>query len=272
MASVIEHGAERSPAPRATWRAVAIPSEHGGWGLTAEPALLGLLVAPSVAGGFLAAAALVAFVARTPLKVVLVDAWRGRRRERTSVALRVLALEGLLLGGCVAVAAVTADARWWWPAVVAAPLVTGELWYDMRSRSRRLVPELAGAAGIGSVAAMIVLADGRKVGLALGLWLVVAARVSTAIPHVRAQIARLHGRDSQDHTTLLGDAAALALGAGAVLASRALVASAVAIVAVVLVQRRGARVPAPAAKVLGLRQMAMGLALVLVTALGVWTS
>ena len=36
--------------PRALWRSVAVPTEHGGWGLTFEPVLLGLIVAPSWAG------------------------------------------------------------------------------------------------------------------------------------------------------------------------------------------------------------------------------
>ena len=35
---------------RPTWRTVAVPSEHGGWGLTAEPVLLGLLLAFSWSG------------------------------------------------------------------------------------------------------------------------------------------------------------------------------------------------------------------------------
>ena len=42
-----------SEAPAATrplWRSVAIPTEHGGWGLTLEPVVLGLAVAPSLAG------------------------------------------------------------------------------------------------------------------------------------------------------------------------------------------------------------------------------
>jgi hypothetical protein len=65
---------------------VALPSEHGGWSLTLEPVALGLLVAPSWPGLALGAAALVAFVARTPLKVVLVDRWRHRWLARTRLA------------------------------------------------------------------------------------------------------------------------------------------------------------------------------------------
>ncbi|WP_426574944.1 hypothetical protein [Aquihabitans sp. McL0605] len=33
-------------APRSPLRAVALPAEHGGWGLTLEPGLLGLLITP----------------------------------------------------------------------------------------------------------------------------------------------------------------------------------------------------------------------------------
>jgi YwiC-like protein len=77
MSASVLGGAPGSAArQRAAWRAMAIPDEHGGWGLTAEPVLLGLLVAPSWAGAALAVAAFVAFLVRTPLKVVLVDRWR----------------------------------------------------------------------------------------------------------------------------------------------------------------------------------------------------
>jgi len=56
-----------------SWRTVVLPREHGGWSLIAEPALLGLLVAPSWAGVALALAGLVAFLARQPLRLFLVD-------------------------------------------------------------------------------------------------------------------------------------------------------------------------------------------------------
>jgi hypothetical protein len=36
--------------------AVATSNEHGGWGVTLEPALLGLLIAPGLAGVLLTAA------------------------------------------------------------------------------------------------------------------------------------------------------------------------------------------------------------------------
>ncbi|MES1167658.1 MAG: YwiC-like family protein, partial [Oleiharenicola lentus] len=48
--------------------AIFLPREHGSWFLVLEPLALGLLVAPSSAGGALAVATLAAFFMRRPLK------------------------------------------------------------------------------------------------------------------------------------------------------------------------------------------------------------
>jgi hypothetical protein len=50
------------PAPMARWRDVILPKEHGSWSLALEPIALGLLVAPSWAGGSLAVAVLAGFL------------------------------------------------------------------------------------------------------------------------------------------------------------------------------------------------------------------
>ncbi|MDY7104924.1 MAG: YwiC-like family protein [Actinomycetota bacterium] len=258
-----------APTARSTLRAVAVPSEHGGWGLTLEPALLGLLVGPSIAGACLAGAALVAFVARTPAKAVLVDVWRRRRTERGRVAQRVLAVELVVGAALVVVAAALADGAFWVPVAIAAPLVAMELWFDMRSRSRRLVPELAGAVGIGAVAAAIVAAGAGSSALAAAVWAIVAARSVTAIPHVRALIARLHGRVVDRRVQLVADGAAAATAAAATLVEPSVGLGGVAVVAVVTVQRVESRRPPLTAKIVGVRQMALGFAVVLATALGV---
>jgi YwiC-like protein len=259
-------------ATRSTLRAVALPTEHGGWGLTLEPVLLGLLVAPGPAGFFLGCAALVGFLARTPLKVVLVDAHRHRDLERTHVARRVVGGELGMLTALVAAAVATADGTFWIPALVALPLVGVELWFDMRSRSRRLLPELGGAVGIGAVAAMIVLAGGEGGTLAAGVWMILAARAVTSIPSVRDQVARLHPRPTSPVSLVIADAAALLVAAGAAIVDTELIAGAVAIAVVVAAQRLAALRPASRATVLGLRQMVLGLVVVLVTAVGVLAS
>lgn len=256
-------------ASRPSVRTVALPSEHGGWSLTLEPGLLGLLVAPSVAGLALALAALVAFLARTPLKLALVDRRRGRALERTALAGRVAALELVVLAGLVVTAVVTASSPFWVPLVLAAPLALVEGWFDIRSRGRRLPPEVAGAVAVCSVVAMIVLADGGSGALAAGLWLVLAARVTTSIPHVRDRVAELHGRSVDPRGSVFADALALLLALVAVVFDPQLVAGAAAVLAVVVLQRVSAHRPTDRAVVLGLRQMALGFGLVIVTALGV---
>ena len=116
--------------------------------------LLGLLVAHSVSAFCIGLAAVLAFLARTPLKLAVVDARRGRTLERTRMARKVAAAELAVLAVLVVVAFLTATPGFWWPIFGIAPLLLVELSYDIRSRSRRLIPELAGAVGIAGVASL----------------------------------------------------------------------------------------------------------------------
>ena len=251
---------------------MALPSEHGGWALTLEPCLLGLAIAPSPAGVCLAVAAVAAFAVRTPAKLVLVDRRRSRRLPRTVLATRVAVVELVIIVTLVGAAVALAEPRFWMPAAVAAPLVLVELWFDVRSRSRRLVPELAGAIGVCSVASMIVLADRGSARLAAAVWVVLAARVVTSIPYVRAQVARLHGRSTTAATGLVADGAALVTATAAAALDGQVLAGSVAVAVVVVAQRLEARRPVRRAVVLGLHQMALGLGVVTATALGVLSS
>jgi hypothetical protein len=257
------------PRTRSTIRSVVIPTEHGGWGLTLEPAILGLLVAPSAAGICLAAGALMAFVLRTPLKIVLVDLRRTRRLPRTRVAEQVVAVEVVVFISLVAVAIVTTREPLWIPAAIALPLVALELWFDMRSRSRRLVPELAGAIGISAVVAMIVLADGAEGQLAAALWCVLAARVATSIPWVRAQIARFHGHIFSGASLAVADVVAIVLVSAAVLLDDAVVGGTLAVLVLIAVQRVVATRPAVRPKRLGVLELVLGVVVVVAAAVSV---
>lgn len=260
---------DAGPRARSPWRAVALPDEHGGWGLSAEPALLGLLVAPSWAGAALAVGAIVAFLVRTPLKLVLVDTWRGRRLPRTALAARVAAAELAVLAALGTVAVSRAGWSWLVPVAAAVPLVAVELWFDMRSRGRRLVPELCGAVGIAAVVAAVALAGGASAGLAAALWLVLAARSVASLPFVRVQIVRLRRGAgpvaASDRAQLLG----LALAGAAVALDPAVAAGAVGVAAIAGLQVLWVRRPPVPAKVLGFRQLGLGLGLVALTAAGV---
>lgn len=254
---------------RAGWRAVAMPSEHGGWGLTLEPVLLGLVVAWSGAGVALGIAAFSAFLLRTPAKLVAVDARRGRWLDRSRLALRIAIVELLVLGSAVASAVALAGWSWLTPLAVAGPLVAVELSFDIRSRGRRLLPELCGAVAVAAVAASIVLAADRSGRLAVGVWLVLAARAVGAIPFVRVQIMRLRRGQGPLWHSDVAQATSVAVAAMAVVADRRLLAGFVGIVVLAVMQSVWVRRSPIAAKQLGLRQMAMGLALVAVTAAGV---
>jgi hypothetical protein len=255
------------PAARTTWRSVAVPIEHGGWGLTLEPVLLGLLLVPSGAGVVLGGAALGLFLARTPAKVVLVDRFRHRTLPRTRVAAGIAAVELAVVAVLVAIAVVTSSASFWVPLAVAVPLVGLELWFDMRSRSRRLVPELAGTVGIGSVGAAIVLAGGGGSTLAAVAWSVVAARAVASLPFVRAQLARAkHGAVPTTATDVAQIAVLLVAVVAGVLGwwswPTAAAVGALAAGQLVLVRR-----PPPRAVVVGVQQLLAGLAVMIVAGL-----
>lgn len=254
---------------RSSWRAVALPTEHGGWSLTAEPALLALIVAYSWSGLTIAVAAMLAFVARTPLKVVLVDRRRHRWLDRTRLALRIFAIEAALLITLAVAAAIGADHRFWVPLALAAPLVAIELGYDMRSRSRRLIPEIAGTIGIGSIAAAVALAGGESNLISYGLWCVVAARSVAAIAYVRCQISRSHSRQAPRLHSDIGQLAAVAAVAVGWSLGAVPLAAAIAVTALGVFNIIGLNGPPPRAVVIGLQQMAFGLIIVAVTAIAV---
>ena len=258
---------------RATWKTVAIPSEHGGWGLTAEPILLGLLLAFSWPGAAIGAAAMLAFLARTPLKLALVDRRRNREFERTALARRIGAVELAAIIALGVVALVAAGWNWLIPGAIALPLFAIELWYDIRSRGRRLVPELSGAVGMGAVAAAIIIAGDGPVRLAAAAWLVLAARSIGAIPFIRTQIGRLHRGLVDTRSSDLFQLLALAVAAVAAFVEPDVLVGSIAVAAIVVLHLVWVRrSPVPPAKVLGLRQMALGFALVAATALGVHAS
>lgn len=254
---------------RSAWRSVAVPSEHGGWGLTLEPVLLGLLIAPSIAGVTLGVAAFLAFLVRTPLKLVAVDLRHDRWLDRSRLAVRIALVELALMVVLVGVAVSTAGWAWVVPAVIAAPLVAVELWFDVRSRGRRLVPELCGSIGIASVVAVIVVASGGSAGLAAGVWLVLAGRAVGAIPFVRTQIMRLRRGVATTRTSDGAQAVALVIGVVAVLVDSRLLSGLAGLVVLSVLQIAWVRRPPIAAKVLGIRQMMLGLGLVAITAIGI---
>ena len=244
---------------------VALPAEHGGWSLTLEPVLLGVLVAPSTAGFALGAAALLAFLARTPLKLALVDRRRGRWMARSALAARVASLEVMMLVGAATIAVLATDHAFWWPLAVAAPLIAVELSYDIRSHGRRFIPELAGAVAMGSVAGAVALAGGASDGEALALWLALAARSVAAIPFVRVQLRRAKHQANRISLSDLAHVVAMGIAVLAWQVGELPGAAVVAIGILVLVESIALRRPPPKAAIIGAEQVILGLLVVLTT-------
>ena len=255
---------------RVRTRSIALPVEHGGWGFTLEPILLGLLVAYSAAAWELSVAALAVFLARRPFKLFSTDVVRRRWLPRTTVAASFAALYGAVaLAGLVG-ALVTADRRFLIAYAVAAPLAVVALYLDSRSRSRTLVAELAGSIAMGSTVTAIALADSWGFVDAFGLWLVLVARGVTTIALVRGQIRRVHDKPvgaAGIYATQVGTLAAMLalalLGAVPWLAVVAI--AAIGVLAYVSLRR-----PPVEARVVGWTQIVTGLVVVLFTAIGVW--
>lgn len=246
-----------------------MPTEHGGWGLTFEAVLLGLIVRPSGAGVAIGAAALFAFVARTPLKLAAGDHRRRRRLDRTVVAERVAAGELVLLAAAVTAAALTA-ARWWWvPLVAALPFFGLELSFDIRSRGRHLLPELSGAMGMGAVAAAIALAGGLGARWAFGLWVVLAARGLAAVPFARCQVRRLKHQPDQRALADLAQGAAVLVALAGWAAGLVPWPGLVAVAMLAAWDLLAARRPVRSAAQVGILQTAAGLVLVAVVATAV---
>lgn len=260
------------PAARSNLKSVALPSEHGGWGLTLEPCLLGLLIRPSVPGALIALATFVAFLWRTPAKLVAVDVRRRRVLPRTKLAAIIAPLEGLTVIALIATAVAVARPTdgWWAPLILAAPLIAIESAYEVRSRGRRLVPELAGAVAITCATPVIAAVGGESLRVATAAGALIAARAISSIPWVRDQVLRLHGRNSHDSERFHTDWIAGSIAILAIALAPATWLGGVAVAAVILTQRHWARVAATgvttAAKVIGLRQMGLGLAVVAATA------
>jgi hypothetical protein len=251
-------------------RTVALPTEHGGWGLSLEPVALGLVLAASPTAFCLAVATLGAFLARHPLKIAAAD-WRRRQRfPRTAAAERFALLYGGVAAASFAAAVALAPSpAFLLPLLLAAPMAVVQLFYDCAGRSRALWPELSGATALAAVAAAAALAGGWAAAPAFGLWAVLAARVVPTILYVRARLLRLRGKPAATAPVFVAHAAAavavLALARAGVVPWLA-VAAVVALLARTLAgfRERGA----VTAKRVGVRELAFGVMTVTALAAG----
>jgi hypothetical protein len=166
---------------------LALPVEHGGWGMLMAPVLLGLLAAPSLEALGVGLGACFAFLARHPLKLAAADWRQARRTARTRAAERFALLYSSLAVGSLAWAA-GAPSGWWWPLALALPLALAQFQDDVRHQGRRLLPELLGAVALASVVGSELRASGWSLAASFSAWAIVAAKATAAVLYVRARI------------------------------------------------------------------------------------
>ncbi|WP_457637106.1 YwiC-like family protein [Oceanithermus sp.] len=198
---------------RTNWKALAVPNEHGGWGFTLEPVILGLLAAPNVAGLGLGLMALASFFARHPTKIALSDLRRGRIYPRTRLAIGFALLYGTLAIAGLALAWFTGNRSFILPLIIASPFVIAQVTLDGLGMGRTLFGELTGALAMGAMATAIILAGGGFSVLAWGAWLILAMRALVAVRYARAQVRRAHGKPVSKISTVSTAVLAVTLSA-----------------------------------------------------------
>jgi hypothetical protein len=166
------------------WREVAWPKEHGSWSLAFEPVLLGLIAAPSAAGGALALAVVAAFFARRPLRIAALDATASRREaaRRAVIGSAMIAIAGM----AIAVALAGAE---WWPWLL--PSIAGGvvfLYFDLRKAGREQSAELAGTFAFGWLPAVFAAIGGADASASAALGALMLARAVPTVLTVRASL------------------------------------------------------------------------------------
>ena len=192
--------------PAVVWKRILLPVEHGGWGFLLEPLLLGGLVAPSVAGGAVAVAAVAAFLVRHPLKLALGDRQRRRRYPRTAAAELAAVGWALVAGAALGVAVDLGGTRLLWPLAAAAPLALVQLTFDLRNRNRELLPELAGALALAATAPATLVVGGSGAVAAAAAYVFLGLRATTAILYVRCRLRLSRGVATNRRPPLLAHA------------------------------------------------------------------
>lgn len=169
---------------------LTLPKEHGSWSLALEPLALGILVAPSAAGGALVCAAVAGFFLRRPLKLIS----SGKPDPRASLAsgavmsLSMLAIASLLL------AVALGGAKNLWPLVPAAVAGIGFVWFDSRNEGREGAAELCGAIAFGVLPAAFAKFAGWPINASAALALIMLVRSVPTVLFVRTYLRRNKGQ------------------------------------------------------------------------------
>lgn len=181
-----------------------LPREHGAWSLACEPLALGLLAAPSRAGGCLALAAAAVFFARRPLQCLLRP---GASAPRAAAAPWLLGL-ALLATAALEAAATLASWTALWPLLLAVPTAILFIVCDAQGDARAAAAELAGATAFAVLPAACATLAGQHWSLALALAGSMLLRSVPAVLVVRAFLRRRRNHTASAWPALAASASA----------------------------------------------------------------
>ncbi len=176
-------------------RGIALPNEHGSWGILLEPVVAALAVAPSAAGVYIAIAVIGAFLLRQPLRILISDLVTGRNLPQTRVAGLLAAVACAVAAAGLLAAFLSTNPANLLPVSALVPFGAFQLFNDVSRRSRELVPELAGAAALSASAPAIALAAGWHPAEAAALGCIFAARSIPSFVYIRQRLRLEKGKD-----------------------------------------------------------------------------
>ena len=204
----------KSVKPRLSIRRIALPAEHGSWGILLEPLIASLAVAPSSAGFLIAIGVAGAFLMRQPLRVFATGVSSGTSSPNNRPAAYFCLFFGLVGAAGFSGAAFIASAEDLLPLLALVPFGIYQVFNDVSRKSRELLPELAGAAALSASAPSIALAAGWGPSRAAALWVLFVARSIPSFVYVRQRLRLEKGKDFVKAPPVMLHGAALALSAG----------------------------------------------------------
>jgi YwiC-like protein len=195
--------------PKVRLRGIALPNEHGSWGILFEPLVAAVAIAFSVVAPFVALLFIGAFLMRQPLRIYLADLKAGRNLPQTAAARKYVLFYTVIFAAGLAGTLVTASLTSLIPLAIVAPLAGVQIYYDVARRSRQLVPELTGAIALSSSAAVIALAAGWTPAAAAALSVIFVFRLIPSILYVRNRLFLEKGKKYSAAIPVLAHAVAL---------------------------------------------------------------
>lgn len=190
-------------------RGIALPNEHGSWSILLEPLVGAGAVAFTPATIWISMLFIGAFLMRQPLRIWLADRNAGRDLPQTWAARKyTLVYSAIFAAGLVGTIAIVPAANFL-PLAIAAPLCIVQIYYDMRHKSRSLIPELTGAVALSSSAALISLAGGWTMPAAASLWAIFILRLIPSVLYIRNRLRLEKGKSWSAVVPIVGHLIAL---------------------------------------------------------------